>query len=361
MNFLSSYARKIATGKIVISDELKYTVMIFSIAGVHTALIFLFYYMQVYPMFFFNIASVTLYISCSFLVRRNLYLKVFLLTFAEIVLHSFVATLFVGWQFGFPLYIIALVPCSYYVLYTVKTGRRKIFIATILALFSFASFIGCRIFSLFVMPVYQSFDPTLEAVIYNFNTICTYVFLIFFSVSFILEMQNFTRKLEQQNMRLEELANVDPLTGLFNRRYAYAYMENMVKRNEAFYIMMCDIDDFKKLNDSYGHDFGDIVLKGVSLIVQEEIAEQGNAFRWGGEEILIFCDNPDAEKAHTLAENIRKRLSEHAFDFNAQPVHSSLTIGVFRYSPGDNIEKTISTADENLYIGKGRGKNIVIM
>lgn len=162
-------------------------------------------------------------------------------------------------------------------------------------------------------------------------------------------------------MKLEELANVDPLTGLFNRRYAYTYMGNMVRQDQAFYIMMCDIDDFKKLNDSYGHDFGDAVLKSVSLIVQEEIAGHGYAFRWGGEEILVLCDSPEAEQAHTLAENIRKRLSDHTFDCNTKPVHSTLTIGVFRHAPGEDVEKTISTADKNLYIGKGRGKNIVIM
>ncbi len=361
MNFLSSYARKIATGKITFSDKLKYTIMVLSITGVHTALILLFYCMQVYPLVFFNIASVSLYVFCNFLVRRNRYFLVFLLTFLEIILHSFVATLFIGWNYGFPLYIIALVPCSYYILYTLKTGKRKIFSATLLALFSFISFIGCRIFSVFIPPVYQSSNQTLETVIYNFNTVCTYTFLIFFSIFFILEMQNFTRKLEKQNAKLEELAHVDPLTGLFNRRYAYTYMSGIVNQNKAFYIMMCDIDDFKKLNDSYGHDFGDTVLKSVSAIIRENISGRGHAFRWGGEEILILCASPDSETAYNLAENIRKRLDEHTFYSRKNPVHSSLTIGVFRYTPGDDIEKTISKADKNLYIGKEKGKNVVIM
>lgn len=361
MNFLSSYARKIATGKIILPDKLKYTAMILSIAGVHTGLIFLFYYLQIFPMVIFNIVSVTMYILCCFPLRREVYLPVFILTFVEIVLHSFVATLFIGWQYGFPLYIIALVPCSYHILYTLKTSRRKIFIATLLAVVSFISYSGCRLFAIFVPPLYHPASQALEAAIYYFNTICTYIFLIFFSLSFLLEIQNFTRKLEQQNMQLEELANVDPLTGLFNRRYAYTYIKSMVTRNQAFYIMMCDIDDFKKLNDSYGHDFGDVVLKNVSLIVQEEIAEQGNAFRWGGEEILVLCDSSEAETVHCLAENIRNRLYEHTFYFVEKPVHSSLTIGVFRYTPGDDVEKTISAADKNLYVGKDQGKNVVIM
>lgn len=361
MNFLSSYARKIASGKLILPDKLKYTIMIFSIAGVHTALILLFCYMQVFPMVIFNIVSVILYLFCSFLIRRGNYFPVFIVTFTEIILHSFVAALFVGWEYGFPLYIIALVPCSYYILYTFKAGRRNIFIATLLALFSFISFIGCRIFSVFVPPVYPPADKTLETVIYNFNTVCTYIFLIFFSLSFILEMQNFTKKLERQNMRLEELANIDPLTGLFNRRCANTYIRQMVMLEQPFHIMMCDIDDFKKLNDSYGHDFGDAVLKNVSSIIQEEIAGHGYAFRWGGEEILILCDSPEAEKARALAENIRGLLSEYTYHCQGETVKSSLTIGVFPYTPGDDIEKTISRADKNLYIGKGRGKNIVIM
>lgn len=361
MNFLSNYARKIATEKIVLPDKLKYTIIIFSIAGVHTALIFLFLYMQIYPMVIFNIVSVIMYLFCSQLLIREHYFPVFIMTFLEIIIHSFVTTLFIGWQYGFPLYIIALVPCSYYVLYTLNSGHRKIFVSTLLALISFISFIGCRILAVFITPVYKSPDESFEIAIYIFNTICTYAFLIFFAIFFILKMQNFTRKLKKQNSMLEELANVDPLTGLFNRRSANKYMTQMIEEGQPFHIMMCDIDDFKNLNDSYGHDFGDVVLKGVAAIVQDEIMEHGYAFRWGGEEILVLCDSPEAEKARALAENIRKKLDDYVFDCYGKPVHCTLTIGVFRHVSGDDIEKTISTADKNLYIGKNRGKNVVIM
>lgn len=361
MNFLSSLARKIATGRLVLTDKLKYSIMIFSIAIVHIALIFLFLFMQVYPMVIFNIASVITYLLCGYLVRRETYLPVFIISFLEINLHSFVATLFIGWQFGFPLYIIALVPCSFYIMYTLKTTHRRIFISSLMALVSFISFIGCRILSAKFPPTYESPSETFEIMVYNFNTVCTFIFLAFFSISFILEMQNFTRKLEQQNAKLEEQANIDPLTGLFNRRCATKYMDELVEKNDSFHVMMCDIDDFKKLNDTYGHEFGDIVLKGVSSIVQDEITEYGYAFRWGGEEILVLCDSSDAEKAHTVAENIRKALEAYAFNNNGEPVHCTLTIGVFRHISGEDIDKTISKADKNLYIGKGRGKNVVIM
>ena len=353
MSDLTIPNRKNTTPKVVLSDKLKYMLMNLSLIAVHTSLIFLFYFMGVRPMFLFNIGSVTLYLFSLILTLREHYFTFFILTYVEIILHSFMATLFVSWEFGFPLYIIVLPPSGYYVFYTLKTSTRKVVLPTILALISFCSFIGCRILSNHITYVYES-NQTLETIIYALNTVCAYSFLIFFCITFILETHHFTQKLETQ-------ANVDPLTGLFNRRFAHTYMKEIVQKEEPFHIMMCDIDNFKITNDTYGHDFGDVVLKRVAGIIQKAVDECGVAFRWGGEELLVLCNIPEADKAHELAQKIRRNLEEYRFDFNGHPVHSTITIGVYKYNPGDNITKAISAADKNLYIGKERGRNIVIM
>lgn len=354
MSDLSIPNRKDTTQKVMLSDKLKYTIMNLSLIAVHTSLIFLFYFMGVKPMFFFNIGSVILYLFALILTSREHYLSFFLLTFVEIILHSFIATLFVSWDFGFPLYIIVLPPSGYYVSYTLKTNKQKILLPTVLAVVSFLSFIGCRILSNHITHVYESASPALETVIYSLNTVCAYSFLIFFCITFILETHHFTQRLEKQ-------ANVDPLTGLFNRRFAHTYMKEAVQKEEPFHLMMCDIDNFKNVNDNYGHDFGDIVLKRTAGLIQKAVDEYGLAFHWSGAEILVVCNVLEAEKAHELAQRMRRSLEEYRFDFNGRPVYATITIGACKFNPGDNITKAISLADKNLHIGKDRGKNIVIM
>ena len=354
MSDLTIPNRKNTTKKVVLSDKLKYTIMDLSLIAVHSSLVFLFYFMGVYPMFLFNIGSVTLYLFSLIIIHREHYFTFFLLTYVEIILHSFMATLFVSWEFGFPLYIIVLPPSGYYVSYTLKTNKQKILLPTVLAVVSFLSFIGCRILSNHITHVYESSNQALETIIYSLNTVCAYSFLIFFCITFILETHHFTQRLEKQ-------ANVDPLTGLFNRRYAHTYMKEMVNKEEPFHLLMCDIDNFKNTNDNYGHDFGDIVLKRTAGIIQKEVGECGVAFHWSGAEILVVCSISEAEKTHEVAQRVRRSLEEYRFDFNGRPIYSTITIGACKFNLGDNITKAISTADKNLHVGKGRGKNIVVM
>ena len=354
MSDLTIPNRKNTTQKVVLSDKLKYTIMDLSLIAVHSSLIFLFYFMGVYPMFLFNIGSVTLYLFSLIIIHREHYFTFFLLTYVEIILHSFMATLFVSWEFGFPLYIIVLPPSGYYVFYTLKNNKQKILLPTILAMISFLSFIGCRILSNHITHVYEATNQALETIIYSLNTVCAYSFLIFFCITFILETHHFTQRLETQ-------ANIDPLTGLFNRRFAHTYIKETAQKEEPFHFMMCDIDNFKNTNDNYGHDFGDVVLKRTAGIIQKEAEECGVAFHWSGAEILVVCHVVEAEKAHELAQRMRRSLEEHRFDFNGRPVYSTITIGACKFNPGDNITKAISAADKNLHIGKDRGKNIVVM
>jgi diguanylate cyclase (GGDEF)-like protein len=305
--------------------------------------------------------SVAAYLSCCLLVHRERYLPVFVSTCLEIVIHSLLSTFFIGWQYGFAFYMIALVPCSYYVVYTLHTRLPKMLLSTILALVSFLAFLGCRILAICIPPVYTFEDNVLEVFLFNFNTVCTYCFLIFFSAVFIFEMENFTRKLEEKNAQLEELASKDPLTRLFNRRCAYLHFPELTQKEEPFHVMMGDIDNFKSLNDTYGHDFGDVVLKDVAAIIQEKMQGRGYAFRWGGEEFLLLCLSQEPAHAFELADSIRRAVEAHSFDYDGTPVHCTLTLGVSMHSFGTNIDKTISAADKNLYTGKTGGKNVVIM
>ena len=193
-------ARKIFR-RIVSSEKYKYSILIYSIATVHMTLVALFCYLHVLPLIIFNVISVILYLSCARAVHSDCRLiYIFYIIYAEIIAHSFVSTICIGWRFGFPQYIVALIPFGYYMCHSLIEGRRKYLVATLLGIAGFISYIGCRAISLFAGAVYDVHASSyLEFIIYGFNTICTFVFLLIFSLIFVYEMQNATNTLRNQN------------------------------------------------------------------------------------------------------------------------------------------------------------------
>ncbi|MCM1535958.1 MAG: diguanylate cyclase [Clostridium sp.] len=355
-----NYIKKALTGRIRINDKLKFSVIIYSVAAVHIFLSFIFRHFNVLPLFLFNVCSALTYLACSLLVRREHFWPVYCITYLEIILHSFIATVCIGWQYGFAQYIIALIPVGFYICYTMSTGRRKIVIATVSALTATISFLSCKLLSFFMAPLYQIADAAVELELYVFNSVCTFIFLIVFSLIFISEIQLSNMQLRYQNEILDKLASTDPLTGLYNRRSMDVFLQQALKSDSGFCVVMCDIDDFKKINDNYGHDFGDIVLKEIANIIVKQVSANGYVCRWGGEEILILVSGSAKENAARIAENIRSNVANHVFELNNKWVHCTLTLGVSTYREGQTVEETITDADDHLYQGKRSGKNKVV-
>ena len=359
-NLSISYVKKLMTGRERITDKQKFSLIIYSVAMVHLFLCFLFGYFKVYPLFIFNIISVIIYLSSTLLIRRELLWAVYYITYIEIILHSFVTTMIIGWQFGFPQYIIALIPVGYYICYAMHTNRYKMVIANVSALVATVSYLSCMMISYYMTPAYASNMQTWELKLYLFNSVCTFVFLIVFSLIFISEIKWSQTQLSHQNAILEKLASIDPLTGLYNRRSMDVFLNQALKANSGFSIVMCDIDDFKKVNDTYGHDFGDIVLKEVAQIATQLVKSNGYVCRWGGEEILILVNSSTKDQVRRIAENIRRNVANHVFEMNNKWIRCTLTLGISTYKDGDTIEETITNADYNLYQGKRNGKNRVV-
>lgn len=358
-NISITYINKIFTGKARITDKQKFSFIIYSVALVHFFLTIIFGYLKVYPLFIFNIVSVITYLLASLLVRKERFWSVFYITYLEIILHSFVATIFIGWMSGFAQYIIALVPVCYYICYAMDSKPRKMAIATGLALFGTAAHLSCKILSNSITPAYADNIVSWELGLFIFNTICTFAFLIVFSVIFISEIRLSQAQLRHQNEILERLANIDPLTGLYNRRSMQIFLNHAVEADTDFCIAMCDIDDFKKINDTYGHDAGDIVLKDIAQIMRQFTEDHGYVCRWGGEEILILS-NQTKEATKSMVEKIRRSIANHFFAIDERIIRCSVTIGIAAHKSGDNTEDTIAAADYNLYHGKRNGKNRVV-
>ncbi|MBU0663213.1 MAG: GGDEF domain-containing protein [Proteobacteria bacterium] len=170
---------------------------------------------------------------------------------------------------------------------------------------------------------------------------------------------------------LEQESITDPLTGLFNRRYLdrriVEEFQRAMRFEQPFSVFLLDIDHFKNVNDTYGHQIGDMVLKKLSHLITESVREVDVAIRYGGEEIMVILPNTRIENAFELAERLRKQIEETimvaADPRKRQPaIHLTVSIGVseYQFSDGwDNAQKVLQRADKALYQAKDQGRNRV--
>jgi diguanylate cyclase (GGDEF)-like protein/PAS domain S-box-containing protein len=168
------------------------------------------------------------------------------------------------------------------------------------------------------------------------------------------------RQLEEANKKLEKMVITDALTGAYNRRYTLKCLENEINRaretNIHLSLIMLDIDNFKRVNDNFGHDVGDSVLKNIVQIINSKIKNREPLCRWGGEEFIIILPETDNNKAVEFAEMIRKELCDNPFDGVGKVTAS---FGVTSFIDGDNTNSIIKKADIFMYKSKEDGKNRV--
>jgi diguanylate cyclase (GGDEF)-like protein len=168
-----------------------------------------------------------------------------------------------------------------------------------------------------------------------------------------------TQELEESNRKLEKLATSDGLTGLYNRRgleQLFTYEMNKRTDNQNLAVIMCDVDFFKKVNDKYGHNIGDTVLKGVGHAIEKCIRSQDSAGRWGGEEFMVLLPNTKLKIAKSIAQRICKTIAELNFE-----IVGSVTVsaGVAVSDDETLMENVYHKADTALYIAKKNGRNRV--
>jgi diguanylate cyclase (GGDEF)-like protein/PAS domain S-box-containing protein len=164
------------------------------------------------------------------------------------------------------------------------------------------------------------------------------------------------RKKLEENLR--NLATIDQLTGVYNRYAFERFLEKEINRAERygtkFAVIMFDIDNFKQINDIYGHQAGDKALKEIVQVVKEHIRKADIFARWGGEEFMILVPIKNKSDAYKIAEKIRKTVEDHNF---RNIKHLTISIGISFYKEGDSIKSLIRRADTALYEAKKTGKN----
>jgi len=180
-------------------------------------------------------------------------------------------------------------------------------------------------------------------------------FLLIAITLFAVQKFNYSQQLAKS---MENLANTDLLTGLTNRRSFIEMLQRRIEEadryKQTFSIIMCDIDHFKLVNDSHGHDVGDLVLVAFAEIAQSEMRTSDTVARWGGEEFIVLLPHTNQHMGFELGERLRKILAE-------TPIHStiriSVSLGVSEYQEHDNGNTLIKRADDALYRAKNQGRN----
>ncbi|WP_140419116.1 GGDEF domain-containing protein [Desulfosporosinus sp. FKB] len=204
----------------------------------------------------------------------------------------------------------------------------------------------------------KSLDYTLNMLLLLVFIILGYVF-VFSGISSASRIISMQYKME----RLEWTSSSDPLTGLYNRRYIMEKIESEFKRpkKKKFSLVIADVDYFKKINDTYGHDCGDYVLQMISKSLMDSVREQDFVSRWGGEEFLLLLPETDVDGAYTLMNRIKKIIGEQIIEYNGSEVSITMTFGITDSQDYQIIDDIIKKADNALYEGKGRGRNCVVV
>lgn len=177
-----------------------------------------------------------------------------------------------------------------------------------------------------------------------------------------LKMQELIHHLEESQNELKFLASTDSLTKLYNRRYFLDASQNIIniakRDNNDIAVLMFDIDRFKNINDSYGHDVGDDVLVLFAKTLNEQVRASDIVCRWGGEEFVLMLHNTDIGSATLVAENLKHEIELlHVKIKNEQEIRFTTSVGVAKVET--DIEDAIKKADDALYDAKSSGRNKV--
>jgi diguanylate cyclase (GGDEF)-like protein len=171
------------------------------------------------------------------------------------------------------------------------------------------------------------------------------------NLSLIIENSNY-------ESAIEKMAINDKLTGMYNRNYLYTRGVNIINQCDITTVVICDIDLFKKVNDSYGHDIGDKVLTSVAQITKQNLSDEDVLVRFGGEEFVVLCPNQDIETCKQKIDNIRKIIADTVTEVNSEKsVRVTVSYGMSEYKRGEDIDAAIKNSDVALYRAKENGRN----
>lgn len=374
--------------EVEVKPSVKFHWVFFAAGMMHTVFLISFALMGLYMMVQINVISLLIYITGGIVTRKGVKqqhaLKWIIAFYAEVLLHAIICTIIQGVEVSFYLYPITGMPVYGYLLFAYCDKQSLVRTSLFMAVVTFITGLFVLLFVDNVGTVYsltgmRELTKTNVVVLRGINVTFTTIMLVFFMIVFYLEVTKVLNKYLQSNKQLDFIATHDALTGLSNRHSLWNFFAELVASGDKYCIVMGDLDDFKKINDTYGHECGDKVLKGVAdIILQKTDAERDMACRWGGEEILIVMRGEREECLKRVAV-IKDMISALDITQDGLKVKVSMTFGFAEGGEKElicdnmdeypnvrctltqhDIDNLISIVDKRLYVGKRSGKNVII-
>ncbi len=310
-------------------------------------------------MFVIDILSIINTCFLFYLIEKRkieLYSKIIL---GQILAFSLLTVIFFGMRCGFQNYILLSLTVFFLPFYLDDEEKPRRFNMLYVSLFIVAVFYILYYFLLkadFMFAVVL--PPNIEGILYIVNFGVSALSLV--ALSYFYSSINLIIK-----KNLSDRADIDQLTKLYNRYVLTKVIEDNIEmykevKDNRLCAAMVDIDFFKKINDKYGHNAGDYVLKKMASIFLKYAKSGIQVGRWGGEEFLFISESIEPEEFKSIMEDLRKTVSKEKFRFNKKDMKITISIGIGKYKKGMSSSMLVRCADDNLYIAKDSGRNKVV-
>ena len=312
--------------------------MAISFLMIHILMICVFYKCGVTPMVIFNAFSIVFYIFMIFVLYKEWFPFFAVAIYLEVAAHMTCAVILTGWNSGFQITLIGMSVLALYSEYTGRALKLKIIRMMPACILGMFLYLGSYVYLQYHPAPYSLPAKTEYALSLLWGVI------VFVIMLFVLQLLVYIA-ISSEN-QLEYQLSHDKLTGLPNRYYLATQFENVEKENSDYWIAISDIDNFKKINDNYGHNCGDYVLKTIGEIFGKKDALVG---RWGGEEFLFLRKMEKDTDPFKYVDDIRKEIEQTDFNYEGQKLAVTMTFGMSYFRGCDGLYGAIRDADEKLY------------
>ena len=318
-------------------------------AAIDVAYIALFVWLGSLPLAMVNVVSIAMYLGAYRLIQSRRNTPALVLIWLEVIGHSALGSLLIGWESGFHYYLLLFIPAI------VIANTRGFAAPVVLALLLY--YLGLQALCDRFAPLAPL--PAMSVKIVNWVHIC-----LVFAMSAALA-GFYRRTILIAESRLRKQATQDPLTGLNNRSHFDALAAQALARSLAegtpVAVLLCDVDHFKRINDQHGHAVGDEVLVAMARVLAGSLRNEDVLARWGGEEFLALMPGCPLDQAAATAERIRAAIEAAPLDVGQGPVALTMSFGVAQVHGAEDLQAAIARADRALYRSKHAGRNRVSM
>lgn len=321
---------------------------------IYTIMFFVYGYLIIAAILF---ACTVLFVITFLIFNRGMVNLALLMAFVCVFIAVVSSVVLTGIECGAQFYLLGAVILFVLTEFTEKSVKY------LCAVLSLAAYFALYILGSKISPIYVLPDFTM-LLINQVNTIASFGAVVYTSFSYRSAVKVYEKELTAINSEATYLANYDQLTGLENRRYIYQQLNALISKsnenNLKFVVGMADIDDFKAINDQYGHLYGDEILVETSRLIKKALRKNDVVGRWGGEEFLIILPDTSLEKGIEILERVKSSVSETPVIYAEARFEITMTIGVVEFMKNIPQSELIRLADERMYLGKNRGKNRIV-